>query len=115
MYFKLKFEEKDDILVVTGQGELDVYHSLNFKEEAMVRINEKTERYIILNFQEIPYVDSSGLGAVISLLKDIHKHHKEIALCGMNRDVSNIFKMTQTDKIVTIYPDLDQAITNIKK
>ncbi|BBE30043.1 anti-sigma factor antagonist [Tepiditoga spiralis] len=113
MYFKLEFEEKGNFLIIKGHGELDVYHSLNFKEEAREKINELKEKIIIFDTTDVPYIDSSGLGSIIALFKDIHKNHKELVITGMRKEVENLFKMTRTDRIVSIYPTIEDAIKQL--
>ena len=67
----LKFNKVDDKLIVTLVGELD-HHSA---EEVRVKIDDRIERdnikKVIMDFKEVTFMDSSGIGVVIGRLKKV--------------------------------------------
>jgi anti-sigma B factor antagonist len=65
----LKWEKKSDWVVVDMTGELDMSNAIDFKNEIINEFVSKGELNIALNFENMEYIDSSGLGVIVSLHK----------------------------------------------
>ena len=76
MEFKLEAKNTDEFLVMYPKGELDVYNTKNFKEKSM-KFYEKDKKDILFDCKELEYLDSTGLGSLIYILKKGEKEgHK---------------------------------------
>jgi anti-sigma B factor antagonist len=60
---------------------------------------------ILVNCEKVTFMDSSGLGSMISALKLARNAGKQFCICSINRQVNMLFNLTDTQKIFTIYPD----------
>lgn len=111
MFFK--FNKIDDKLIVTFVGELD-HHSA---EEARVKIDDRIERdnikKVIMDFKEVTFMDSSGIGVVIGRFKKMKNRDGEICIVNINRRVDKVFKLSGLYKIITVYNDVNEALDNI--
>lgn len=63
------------------------------------------EMLIVLNLGSVEFIDSSGLGALISILKTVSNSKGNIALCDVNPNVLNLFAITRINSILSISPD----------
>lgn len=63
---------------------------------------------IVLNFESIDHVDSSGLGAVISCYVTLHRKKKQLSLVNLNDKIKEIFFYTHLSKIINIYEGLEE-------
>ncbi|MGL4860221.1 MAG: STAS domain-containing protein [Enterobacteriaceae bacterium] len=87
---------------------LDASVSTKFKQETLLRI-ETGSFDLLLNFCRVDFVDSSCLGALVSLLKAM-QDERELALCALNDNIRGMFQLTRMDRIFTIYPDQSSAL-----
>lgn len=109
----LKFNKVDDKLVVTLVGELD-HHSA---EEVRVKIDDRIERdnikKVIMDFKEVTFMDSSGIGVVIGRLKKIKNRDGKVCITNVNKRVDKVFTLSGLYKIITVYNDVNEALASI--
>ncbi len=63
---------------------------------------------IVLNFEAVDRVDSSGLGAIISCYITLHRKKKRLSLVNLNDKVKEIFFYTHLSKVMNIYEELGE-------
>jgi anti-sigma B factor antagonist len=79
-----------------------------FKDE-MTALIDKGNKYIVVSFEGVIYVDSSFLGALVSSLKYALANQAEIVIAGLNKDVAGLFQLIRLDKAFKIYPSATEA------
>ncbi len=110
---KIEAEKIDGILVLTPCDPIiDASSAADFKGQLVTWIQEGNFR-ILLDLSNIEFIDSSGLGAIISLLK-LLAGKGDIALCCIRDQVMSLFKLTRMDRIFRIYPSSDEAVGAMK-
>ena len=109
----IKFDKRDDKLIVSLIGELD-HHSA---EEVRVKIDDRIDRdnikKVILNFSGVTFMDSSGIGVVIGRYKKIQNRSGKLCVSDINRTVNKVFEISGMYKIIDVYRNIDEAIVNI--
>lgn len=101
-------EIKDGIAVISViAGRLDAAIAPDLKRECASIIDGGTSR-IMLNLDGVQFMDSSGLGAVISSFK-LTGQKGEFVICNMNETVREIFTLTHMDRLFEIYPSADEG------
>ena len=113
IYMYLKFDKKDDQLIVVLIGELD-HHSA---EEVRVKIDDRIDRdnirKVILNFSGVTFMDSSGIGVVIGRYKKMQNRNGKLCVIEINRTVNKVFEISGMYKIIDVYRNIDEAVVNI--
>ena len=71
---------------------------------------EENVPMIIVDLSDVPYIDSSGLGSLVSAYVTRHKASWRIALSGVNERVLKLFETTRVEPLFLIFPTLDDAI-----
>ena len=99
---------KDALIAGIQAKEANLIVSDAFKDEVMALI-DKGDKYIVVNFESVIYVDSSFLGALVSSLKYAIANQAEIVVAGLNKDVAGLFKLIRLDKAFKIYPSATEA------
>jgi anti-sigma B factor antagonist len=66
---------------------------------------------VVLDLSNVRFVDSTGVGAVVSVLK-IMGGSKQLVLAGLNETVQQLFKLTRMDKVFPIFPDVQHALNS---
>ena len=109
---KLSFEKVSDSLVVNVEGEFDLHTADYFKEEVGTKINEGHKK-IILNLESIEFIDSSGLGAILSKYKDLEKKCGELVVINITPQVKRIFEVSGLLRVLDVYSSKQEAVENI--
>ncbi|EGH3576872.1 STAS domain-containing protein [Salmonella enterica] len=92
---------------------LDASVAAGFKEAIAREIGED-RKALIVDFSKIDFIDSSGLGALVSLLKMMNGKG-DMLLCALNPGIHNMFVMTRMDRIFRILPDRASALAQFGK
>lgn len=92
---------------------LDASVAAAFKE-AITREIGDDQKALIVDFSKIDFIDSSGLGTLVSLLKMMNGKG-EMALCALNPGIRNMFTLTRMDRIFRICPDRAAALAQLNQ
>jgi anti-sigma B factor antagonist len=65
---------------------------------------------MILDFSGVPYLDSSGLGSLVSACTSCAKAGRRVALTGVNPRVRRVFEITKVEKVLLMFPTLSDAL-----
>lgn len=95
-------KHKDALIAGIQVKEANLTVSDGFKDE-MTALIDQGNKYIVVNFEQVIYVDSSFLGALVSSLKYAIANQAEIVVAGLNKDVSGLFQLIRLDKAFKIY------------
>jgi anti-sigma B factor antagonist len=89
------------------RGPLTIENVLPFQNA--IRREENAET-VILDLSEVPYIDSSGLGSLVSAHVSRQKIGRGVALTGVNPRVFRLFEVTKTESLFLIFPTVDDAV-----
>lgn len=87
-------------------GEVDIYNSESLKSELHALVDEK-KADIVLDCTSLKYIDSTGLGVLVSALKKVKEARKQISIINLKPYIAKIFTLTGLDKIFLI--EVDEA------
>ena len=99
--------EKKSIKILDLWGGLTASNVDTFKKEVNAAA-ENNHDEIVLNFESVDHVDSSGLGAVISCYVTLHHNRKKLSLVNLNDKIREVFYYTHLAKIIKIYDRLEE-------
>jgi len=103
----------DDVVVVEVPGpSLDASNSKDFKNEVSPILN--SEQRVIFDLEHLGFVDSSGLGAILSCLRQLNGAGGDLKLCGMTKPVRALFELVRMHRIFEIYDSRDEALAAFK-
>lgn len=95
-------------LIAADCAELTATNATQFRRSILELIEGGHSR-IVIDLHQVTEVDSSGIGALVSLLKRIGMRG-EMILCGMTEKVAQLFRLTRMDQIFPIQPDSAAAL-----
>jgi len=106
---KLETEKIDQATILTPVvRRLDASVALRFKE-AVAEVIQQGESRLILDFSRVDFIDSSCLGALISLLKTL-SGKGQLVLCSLNNNIKAMFSLTRMDRVFTLCGDRSEAL-----
>ena len=97
------------VTVVEVDGQLIVGNRHELKEMIQAAL-DRGERKLLVDFSRTGYIDSSGLGALVSISKRIREATGELRLAGLNDDLRSLFELTKLDTLFTITETPEQAL-----
>jgi anti-sigma B factor antagonist len=95
--------KKADITIVEVDGQLIVGNRQELKQRVMDEY-EAGARKVLVDFTRTGYIDSSGLGVLVSLAKRLREDGGELRLANLNDDLRTLFELTKLD---TLFPISD--------
>lgn len=104
-----------NILMVTLEGEyLDAKETPSFKQKVgNLLAGEKINR-AVFDLHRLQFIDSSGLGALLSILKTLHSSGGDLKLSGMNHAVRAVFELVCMHKIFDIFNSAEDALLSFE-
>lgn len=87
---------------------LDSRLAVNFKDK-FGELIESGNRFFLINLSAVEFIDSSGIGCLVTCLKSIGPKGK-IVLCGLKPAVESMFKLTRMDRVFTLCSTEEQAL-----
>jgi len=112
MYFE-KEEHGDVTVVCITEDRLDAALAIRFKDALKSLVDEGTD-HMLLDMQNVGFMDSSGLGAVVAHMKYMGTE-RVFEICGLSSTVEKVFKLTRMDSVFKIYPDVATALAEDAK
>ncbi|BAY24622.1 anti-sigma factor antagonist [Calothrix sp. NIES-2100] len=67
----------------------------------------------LLDFQSVNFMDSSGFGTLLLILKTVQKEQARLVICSINEQIRMILELSDTTKIFEVLPDQDTFIKNL--
>lgn len=102
MKFHSEFVIKENILIVRLSGELDHHEAKHLREKWQKVLFENDVNNIIINFERVTFMDSSGLGVILGRYKEVLKLGGEMVVCSVNPTIKRLFEMSGILKIVRL-------------
>jgi anti-sigma B factor antagonist len=91
--------------VLTLTGSLNIHSVFTF--QAVTR--EETAEQVILDFAQVPFLDSAGLGALVGAYVAAQRTHRKLAVAGANAQVKALIDMTQVGTLIKCYENVAAA------
>jgi anti-sigma B factor antagonist len=103
-------KETNGVVVVSVDGQLIVGNRQELKQRIIDAL-EAGDRKFLVDFTRTGYIDSSGLGVLVSLSKRIRDQGGDLRLAGLNEDLKTLFELTKLDTLFGISDSPDEALT----
>lgn len=87
--------------IINSATSQDLRHRLN-------ELIEKGAKIVLVDFQDVTFMDSSGLGALVLAFKTLRAANRQLVLCSINEQVRILFELTSMDKVFDIFANQDE-------
>lgn len=98
----------DVIIIDIPLESLDASNTNAFRDAVDTWIDE--DKRIVFDLSHVTFVDSSGLGVLLSCLRDLNAMGGDAKLCGMINSVQQMFALVRMDRVFDIHPTRTEAI-----
>jgi len=106
-------KEKAILIVKPVEKRLEASVAVEFKRKMAEFINAGNE-LIVLDLSEVEFMDSSGLGAIVSSLKTLGRKG-DLVICEICEEVMRLFQLTRMDRVFQTFPGKEEAIAALSR
>ncbi len=94
-------EKTDGVINVKLNGEVDI-NTANELREGLYNIIENNADHIQLDCSDLSYIDSTGLGVLVAVLKKVKSNQKNVYITNLKKTIKKLFIITGLDKVFII-------------
>lgn len=111
---EIAVNEQGNVCILKLKGRLDLASGTSLKEEVK-KLFEQDKTSIHLNLSEVEFINSSGLGSLVSLMKETRVKKGRLTLSNMASYVKEIFEITQLSHIFEIFETDTEALASYQQ
>jgi stage II sporulation protein AA (anti-sigma F factor antagonist) len=109
----IEMEVKRDVLCIRLSGELDHHSADELRDQATKAIEKDGIHHIILNLENLSFMDSSGLGVILGRYKQIKQLNGEMIVCAISQPVQRLFELSGLFKIIRLVLTEEYALQSL--
>lgn len=109
MDLSLELSDHDGVVVIAAQGEIDLGSAPRLRDLAVSRLMAG-DRSLVIDLTEVDFLDSTGLGTLVAVLKRARSLGAELGLVISRERILKVFELTGLTATFTIQPDVDRAV-----
>jgi len=106
---EVKVSEKEGVVIFQIDGEINISTTLELKKRLETHLSKK----IVMDLEKMKYIDSSGLAALLEVLKKVKSQGGSLILVGMSDKVKSLFEITKLDKLFLIFRNQAEALSQV--
>ena len=110
---EMKLGVANNALVVKFIGDVDNLVCASYKSKLETIINENKYKKVIMDFSNVSFIDSSGLGLILGRYNQLKKHNGNLYMTGVNKQTEKIFNIAGIWTITNRYDNLEQALKTV--
>lgn len=108
-----KIENENGVKIVRLSGPLDVSQAMQLRDVLGEQIDGPGAR-VLVDLSEVPLIDSSGIGVMVSAHRRADGTGASFALAGAGTTVARVFSLTRTDKLLRLYPEVGEGVEALR-
>jgi anti-sigma B factor antagonist len=105
--YTARLESTSDLLVCRLEGELDASRAAQVRDLMAMLCSQ---RRLVLDLSDVPFIDSAGLGALISGIRRIHEHGGRVVVSSCRSTVARLLRTVGFDRVAPIAAGRDEAL-----
>lgn len=111
---ELKIRKNGEVYIIDVNGEMDLYNSYKLKELVM-KMLEKNVKSFVINLEQVDYIDSSGIGALIYICSTIKKMNLKLYISNVHGSVKKVIELTKLMGYFPIANNVEEALLMINE
>jgi anti-sigma B factor antagonist len=103
--------QSSGVAIVAPRGDLDM-GTVPDVRRALAGLLDRGQSRLLVDLDDVSYIDSSGIGALIGAMKQARAAGGDVRLCALQDDVRPIFEITRLGQAMTIHPTRQEALAS---
>ena len=109
---KIAKRKKDDVLILDLQGKILIGEGIDELRKAINDAVKEKEAKLLLNFKDVPYLDSTGLGEVVRSYTSVKKENGVVKIVNLTNKVRDLLSVTKLITVFDCFESEDEAIAS---
>lgn len=105
---------KGEVVILDISGEIDLYNAPEIKD-IINKLIEQKKYNVVINLKDVTYIDSSGIGALISSLSNLKKYQGGLKIINVFASVRKVFELTKLTSFFDIYDNEDDSVNAFQR
>lgn len=110
MSVKLSIRQVGDVTVIDATGRITLGEGASTFRDTVRDLASKGDRKILLNLSDVTYIDSSGIGELVSGFTTVTNHGGVLKLLGLSKRVKDLLQITKLYTVFEVFDDESTAI-----
>lgn len=106
----IKLEEHGSVTLVQVKEERLDAHNADLLKQELGKLFEAGKTGVVVDLKEVRFIDSSGLGALVSGFKNASASQSCLKLSSLQSQVKSMFELTRLHRVFDIYATMDEAL-----
>ena len=102
-------EKLQNVWILKPVGRIDASCSAQIKDKVLSLI-DTGQKNLLIDLGEVDFIDSSGLGTLVSCLNSLKKAGGKLKICDIQENPKQVFEMTRLDRVFEVFDDRDEAL-----
>lgn len=107
---EISITENAGVTIVAPMKERLDAHNSDLLKGAMKQVFEGGAKNVLVDLRQVRFIDSSGLGALVSGFKNSVSHRGRLTLSGLQEQVRSMFELTRLHRVFEIHESVDEAL-----
>ncbi|EOQ96554.1 putative anti-sigma F factor antagonist [Leptospira wolbachii serovar Codice str. CDC] len=107
-------KSSNQVAIISIEGEVDLYNAKELKDI----LDDKMRRHIyeiVVNLEKVPFMDSSGIGTLVTAMYKLKKYHGNLKICSVHGSVAKVFKLTGMESHLEVFDSEENAVLSLVK
>ncbi|MDN3357243.1 STAS domain-containing protein [Actinomadura sp. DC4] len=104
----------DDIAIVDLHGPVDVA-TAPVPRDLLTRLIDEGHHWLVLQMEEVDFIDSVGLGVIIGVVRRLRPHHGALAAAAPSAQTRRVVEITQLVRVLPLYDDTEGALEAVRR
>ena len=105
---KIGASKEKNVVIVIVEGDLDASNAPDLRAKFEELIGQGENQYVI-DLSGVPFMDSSGIAALVNLFKRVRIGAGDVKLCGLQEEVKKVFELTRLNRVFDIFDTCAEA------
>ena len=110
MSVKLTTRQVGDVTVIDAAGRITLGEGASSFRDTVRELSSKGDKKILLNLSEVSYIDSSGIGEMVSGFTTVTNHGGQLKLLGLSKRVKDLLQITKLYTVFEVFDDEAAAV-----
>ncbi|TGL85131.1 anti-sigma factor antagonist [Leptospira congkakensis] len=107
-------KSSNQVAIITIEGEVDLYNAKELKDILDDKMH-KHQYEIVVNLEKVPFMDSSGIGTLVTAMYKLKKYHGNLKVCSVHGSVAKVFKLTGMESHLEVFDTEENAVLSLVK
>lgn len=105
----MRIEVDESLLIIRFAGELDALSSKQYREKIGETLERLTPPQVIMDFSEITFIDSSGIGLILGRFNQLKEWGGKLIISGLNAYSATLFRVSGLSRLIPFSETIDSA------